>query len=51
MIRAEFQRFLQTLNNGTSSEGVRKIANLVLDHLNELVPLTTRRQNCPAPYR
>lgn len=41
MIRAEFQRFLQTLNNETTSEGVRKIANLVLENLDELVPLTT----------
>ena len=41
MIRAEFQRFLQTLNNETTFEGVRKIANLVLENLDELVPLTT----------
>jgi DNA sulfur modification protein DndD len=43
MIRSEFQRFLQTLNNGTTSEGVRKIANLVLQHLDDLVPLTTHQ--------
>lgn len=43
MIHAEYQRFLQTLNNGSTSEGVRKIANLVLAHLDELVPLTTHQ--------
>ncbi len=41
MINAEYQRFLQAFNNGTTSEGVRKIANLVLQNLDELVPLTT----------
>lgn len=43
MIHAEYQRFLQTLNNRTVSEGVRKIANLVLRHLDELMPLTTHQ--------
>ena len=43
MIRAEFQRFLHTLNNGTTSEGVRKIANLVFENLDDLVPLTTHQ--------
>jgi hypothetical protein len=41
MIRAEFQHFLQTLNDSAASDGVRKIANLVLEHLDELMPLTT----------
>ncbi len=41
MIRAEYLRFLQMLNNEATSEGIRKIANLVLQNLGGLVPLTT----------
>jgi len=43
MIHAEYQRFLQTLDNETDSEGVRKIANLVLEHLDDLLPLTNQQ--------
>lgn len=43
MIRAEYLRFLQTLNNETISEDVRKIGNLVLRYLDELLPLSTHQ--------
>ena len=43
MIHAEYQRFLQTLDNETDSDGVRKIANLVLEHLDDLLPLTNQQ--------
>ncbi len=39
MIRAEYLRFLQTLVD--APEAVRKVANLVADHLDDLVPLST----------
>ena len=41
MIQSEYLRFLRTLNNETTPEGVRKIAKLVLDNLEELIPLMT----------
>ncbi|MCA9423113.1 MAG: AAA family ATPase [Nitrospira sp.] len=41
MIRAEYLRFLKALNNGGVAADVRKIANLVLQHLNTLIPLST----------
>jgi len=41
MIRAEYFRFLQTLNTPSAPEAVRKIANLVATNLDELVPLST----------
>jgi DNA sulfur modification protein DndD len=41
MIRAEYLRFLQTLNHSSTQVEVRKIANLMLDHLDELVSLTS----------
>lgn len=41
MIRAEYLRFLQTLVNAGASADVRKVANLVLSHLDTLVPLST----------
>jgi energy-coupling factor transporter ATP-binding protein EcfA2 len=43
MIRPEFFRFLQTLIADGASVEVRKIANLVLEHLDTLVPLSTAR--------
>jgi len=43
MIHAEYLRFLQTLNNNSTSEDVRKVANLVLAYLDDLIPLTTRQ--------
>ena len=41
MIRTEYQRFLQTLSAEDISEGVRRVANIVYEHLNVLVPLGT----------
>ena len=43
MIHAEYQRFLQALYNETDSEGVIKVANLVLEHLDDLLPLTNQQ--------
>lgn len=40
MVRVEYSNFLQTLNNNASVE-IRKIANLVLENLDELTPLKT----------
>lgn len=39
MIRSEYHRFLQKLD--TAPESVRKIANLIATHLDDLVPLST----------
>jgi DNA sulfur modification protein DndD len=41
MIRAEYIRFLQTLNAEGASADVRKVANFVLQHLDTLIPLST----------
>ena len=41
MIRAEYFRFLQTLNCDNVPADVRKIANLVLQDLDTLMPLST----------
>ena len=41
MIRAEYLRFQQTLSSDTVTAEERKIANLVLQHLAELIPLST----------
>jgi len=41
MIRAEYLRFLQRLNNGNVSSDVCKIGNLVFEHLDDLIPLST----------
>lgn len=43
MIKAEYLRFLQTLNNQATPDYVRKIANLVQVNLEALVPLTTHQ--------
>lgn len=43
MIQSEFQRFLQTLLSTPSSASVHKFANLVLKHLEEIVPLVTHQ--------
>ncbi|AQT62166.1 AAA family ATPase [Cellvibrio sp. PSBB023] len=43
MIKAEYLRFLQTLNNQATPDNVRKIANLVLANLEVLIPLTTHQ--------
>ncbi len=43
MIRSEYLRFMQTLTAGHIPEGVRKMANLVLEHLDTLRPLSTHQ--------
>ncbi len=43
MIRAEYLRFLQTLSNDATPEGIRKIAKLVLQNIDDLVSLTTHQ--------
>ena len=43
MINEEYLRFLHTLSEFQISEGVYKIANLVLEHLEVLQPLTTHQ--------
>lgn len=43
MIRAEYLRFMQTLGCDASSTNIRKIANLVLNNIDTLIPLTTRQ--------
>jgi DNA sulfur modification protein DndD len=41
MIRSEYLRFLHTLNTDGISDDVRKVANLVLDHMDVIIPLST----------
>jgi DNA sulfur modification protein DndD len=41
MIRDEFIRFVSTLTAAHIPDDVRQMAKLVLDHLDELMPLTT----------
>lgn len=41
MIRSEYLRFLKTLTGEDVSADMRKIANLVLNHLDTLIPLST----------
>jgi DNA sulfur modification protein DndD len=41
MILAEYRRFLQTLAKNAGTQDVRKMANLVLQHWGDLLPLTT----------
>ncbi|MCW9012780.1 MAG: AAA family ATPase [Gammaproteobacteria bacterium] len=43
MIRNEYLRFMQTLKADNTPEGVRKIGNLILEHLNTIQPLTTHQ--------
>lgn len=43
MIRAEYQRFMQTLQGQNATESVRKVANVVSAHLDELLPLSTHQ--------
>lgn len=43
MIQAEYLRFLQTLSTDDIPGDVRKIANLVLKHLETLIPLSTAK--------
>lgn len=41
MIRAEYQRFMQTWQGQNATDAVRKIANIVSAHFDELLPLIT----------
>ena len=41
MIRSEYIRFLQALNTTSVPDDVRRLANLILQHLDTLCPLTT----------
>lgn len=43
MIQAEYLRFMQTLSTDDIPGDVRKIANLVLKHLETLIPLSTAK--------
>jgi recombinational DNA repair ATPase RecF len=43
MIRSEYQRFIQTLQGHNSTDPVRKIANIVSAHLDEIIPLGTHQ--------
>lgn len=43
MILVEYLRFLQTLNTTTVPTNVRKLANLVLENLDNLIPLSTHQ--------
>lgn len=43
MIRAEYQRFMQTLQGQNATDSVRKVANIVSAHFDELLPLTTHQ--------
>ena len=43
MIQAEYQRFMQTLMEQNATDPVCKIANIVLAHLDEIVPLGTHQ--------
>lgn len=43
MIRNEYLNFLQTLKSGNTSDGVCKIANLILEHIDAIQPLTTHQ--------
>jgi len=41
MIKSEFLRFMQTLNPSTVPANVRKIANIIFDNMDILIPLST----------
>lgn len=43
MIRAEYQRFMQTLHGQNATDSVRKLANIVSAHFDKLLPLTTHQ--------
>lgn len=43
MIEPEYQRFLQTLSSKEISDNVRKVANIVLTHIDTLIPLSTHQ--------
>ena len=41
MIRNEYLRFMQTLSTDGVPENVRKLANVILNHLDQITPLGT----------
>jgi energy-coupling factor transporter ATP-binding protein EcfA2 len=43
MIRAEYYRFLQIFSGGSAPSDMRKVANLVLEHLDALIPLSSAK--------
>ena len=43
MIHAEYLRFLQILNEGTVTDDERKLANLIIQNLDDLIPLGTHQ--------
>lgn len=43
MIKGEYLRFLQTLNVLPVTDAVRKVANLIAAHLDEIIPLSTHQ--------
>lgn len=43
MVKEEYLRFLQTLNNDKVSDDVRKIANLIFRYIEVLIPLSTNK--------
>jgi len=43
MIKAEYLRFMQTINTDVVPAEVRKLANLVLANMGQLVPLGTHQ--------
>ena len=43
MIRAEYLRFLKTLKDEECHRDLYRIANLVLQHLDTLIPVTTSK--------
>lgn len=43
MIRNEYMRFMQTLAGDNIPEGMRKMANLILEHLDAILPLGTHQ--------
>jgi leucyl-tRNA synthetase len=40
MIREEYLRFMQTLKREGVSDDVRRVSNLILNHIDEIEPLT-----------
>ncbi|MDD5272812.1 MAG: AAA family ATPase, partial [Methylovulum sp.] len=41
MLKLEYLHFMQTLNTNAVPDNVRKLANIILDHLDEIIPLGT----------
>lgn len=43
MIREEYHRFMETLRGPETTDAVRKVANIILNYLDDLIPLTTHQ--------